>query len=571
MKKITFLMAFLATTMLSMAQMSGTYTVGSGGTYETLKAAADNLNTVGMSGSVLFEIISDISETAPVKIAVASGSNTITIKPAATIMPTITFSGCVTTAGATSYTGFGVDNTDNVIIDGSNTTGGTTKDMTFKMNDGTNGRMLIQLFGNCDNASIKNLNIAYQSPMSTANSTRGIYLNGQSTGACDNFTVENCTIGEPTLTPYYAVAITGYGTAPAIYSTNNIIKNNILYGRIRPVYLYFVGSSTTTTEVIGNNIYTYGGLNATTTYTIMWNSWAGTLNIKNNKMPIMTTNNSVTSGIFGVSGLTAATGSIVNMINNSVGGTLAATGSGVPTVMSLMYIQDAATYNVFNNTFYYPSVSNATERSNIHISGTGCVVNLKNNIILNETDATNAYCIWKSNGTLTSDFNDLYVSGASANIGYVTSIARKTLGDWQTAGFSYDAGSKSGNVNFVDAATGDLRIAPASYQDANLQVTQLGEVPTDLLGTSRYPQTYKGAYEAEMFIVNEAAQIEVTARIIRTHSGIEVVLDNEATVELYNMNGMLIDKAITSGTYSRDLKNGVYIIRINGKATKFIK
>ena len=376
MRKFTLLMAFLATTMLSMAQLSGTYTVGTGGTYATLKAAADDLNTVGMSGNVLFEVVSDISETAPVKIAVASGSNTITIKPAATKTPTLTFSGCVTTAGATSYTGLGVDNTNNIIIDGSNTTGGTTKDMTFKMNDGTNGRNIIQLFGNCDNSSVINLNIIYQAPMSTANSTRGIYLNGQSTGACDNFTVENCVIGSATLTPYYGLGATG-SSGSSIYCTNIIVKNNDIYGRIRPVYFYYVGTSGTSTQVENNTISTFGGVNGTTTYTIMWNTWAGTLNILNNKLINLTVaNTSGTSGVYGISGLTAAAGSTVNVFNNFVGGNIASTGVAVPAVFSLMYIQDNATYNVFNNTFDFQNLTNATEKSNIHISGSNCIVNL---------------------------------------------------------------------------------------------------------------------------------------------------------------------------------------------------
>ena len=565
----------MATTMLTMAQMSGTYTVGSGSTYASLGAAATDLNTLGVSGNVLLEITSDLSETSAVKILVPTmGTNTITIKPAATVSPTITYSGCVATAGSTQYTGFAVDNTNNVIIDGSNTVDGTTKDLTFKMNDATNGRNIIQLFGNCDNATIKNLNIVYQSPMSTANTTRGIYLNGQSTGACDNFTVQNCKIGDATLTPYYAVGATG-SSGSLIYCTNLNIKDNNVYGRIRPLYMFYVGTSGTTTNVTGNTIYTYGGANGTTTYTIFWNTWGGTINIKNNKIPVLTVaNTSGTSGVYGISGLTSAVGSVVNMSNNFVGGINTSSGVAVPGVFSLMYIQDNATYNVYNNTFYYQSLTNAGEKSNIHISGTSCVVNLKNNIIVNKADAANAYCIWKSNGTLTSDYNDLYVSGALANIGYLTS-ARKTLGDWQIAFTpNNDLNSKSANVNFVDVATGDLRLTGDSEHDDHLAVPIMTEeVPLDMFGASRTsPYTYAGAHQAAMpFYWTAISTPEVSARILRTYTGVQVELESEATVEIYTINGVKIDKVITSGIYSRDLNNGVYIIRINGKATKFIK
>jgi hypothetical protein len=72
-------------------------------------------------------------------------------------------------------------------------------------------------------------------------------------------------------------------------------------------------------------------------------------------------------------------------------------------------------------------------------------------------------------------------------------------------------------------------------------------------------------------LTTEVNNVEINARIARTYSGIEVVVDGESTIELYNMNGALIDKARTTSTYTRDLNNGIYIIRINGKATKFVK
>lgn len=517
MKKITLLMAALVITMVAMSQaMSGTYKVGTAEVspnFTSLSAAVTALNTNGVAGDVVLEITSDLTESGGIRLLVATmGSSTITIKPAATLTPTITFTACVTTAGATAYSGFGLDNTSNVIIDGSNTLNGVTKDLTFKMNDVTNGRTLIQLFGNCDNISIKNLNVIYQAPMNTASSTRGIYLNGQSTGACDNFLVENCTIGDATNTPYYAVSITGYGTAPTVYSTNNIVKNNILFGRIRPLYLYFVGSTGTTNEVSDNTISTIGGANATTTYTIMWNTWAGTFNIKNNKIPTLTVaNTSGTSGVYGISGLSAATGSVVNMYNNSIGGVNLSHGAAVPSVFSLMYIQDAATYNIYNNTFLYQSMLNATERSNIHISGTGCNVNLKNNIIVNYTDAVNAYCIWKSNGTLISDYNDLYVSGATANIGYVGGAAKQTLAAWQT-GFTpnNDLNTKSVNVNFSSSSAGDLSLTGASIGDWQLAVPKQATVLTDIDGATRANLTYVGADEATTDLTTIAKQFKVT-------------------------------------------------------------
>ncbi|PJA96806.1 MAG: hypothetical protein CO129_04565 [Ignavibacteriales bacterium CG_4_9_14_3_um_filter_34_10] len=498
MKKIILVLFVLTTSLF--AQLSGTYTVGSGGNYTTIEDAITALNSNGVSGPVVFSLTdATYSETGAnlvinVTTNAPTATNTVTFKPAASTTPVVTFSGCTTAAGASQYTGFAVNGTSYITIDGSNTDGGSTKDMTFTMNDGSNGRIVIQLYGNCDNVTVKNLNITYQTPMSTANSTRGIYLNGQSSGACDNFTTQNCTIGSATLTPYYAVGVTGNGGS-GIYCTNVNVKNNILYGRIRPVYFYYVGTTGTTSEISNNTIYTYGGANSTTTYTIFLNNWAGTVNIFNNQIPVMTTNNTVTNGIFGISALSAQAGATCNIYNNFLGGNVAASGSGIPSVIALMYLQDNGIYNVYYNSFYFPSLTNQdTRRVALNISGSSAAVTLRNNILINETDAANAYCIYKSNGTLTSDYNDLYVSGANANVGYLTSN-RKTLADWQTA-TSQDANSKSVAVNFTDAANGNLHLTGASIGDNDLAGKYISSYTTDMDGDTRdlyYP--YMGADE----------------------------------------------------------------------------
>jgi hypothetical protein len=63
----------------------------------------------------------------------------------------------------------------------------------------------------------------------------------------------------------------------------------------------------------------------------------------------------------------------------------------------------------------------------------------------------------------------------------------------------------------------------------------------------------------------------VTARILRTYDGVQIELEGTSTVEIYTTSGMLIEKVRTSGTYTKELNSGVYIIRIDGQATKFMK
>jgi len=60
-------------------------------------------------------------------------------------------------------------------------------------------------------------------------------------------------------------------------------------------------------------------------------------------------------------------------------------------------------------------------------------------------------------------------------------------------------------------------------------------------------------------------------QIISTPSGIEIQLVEPSKIELYNINGQLIEKKTANGVYSRDLGHGMYIIRVNGESIKFVK
>jgi len=72
-------------------------------------------------------------------------------------------------------------------------------------------------------------------------------------------------------------------------------------------------------------------------------------------------------------------------------------------------------------------------------------------------------------------------------------------------------------------------------------------------------------------LISGVNNVVVETRIMRTSTGIEVIVDGASTIELYTINGVMIEKTTTNGSYSRDLNKGIYIIRVNGKSTKFIK
>ena len=79
--------------------------------------------------------------------------------------------------------------------------------------------------------------------------------------------------------------------------------------------------------------------------------------------------------------------------------------------------------------------------------------------------------------------------------------------------------------------------------------------------------------EATYIVDNLTGLHEATVNyhIIRTPLGIEIALDRSTNIEIFSTSGQLIEKTTASGSYFRNLDNGVYIIRIDGKTVKFVK
>ena len=95
-------------------------------------------------------------------------------------------------------------------------------------------------------------------------------------------------------------------------------------------------------------------------------------------------------------------------------------------------------------------------------------------------------------------------------------------------------------------------------------------ITTDFSTTSRGGTPRMGALESGFY--THSNHVETTNQTIIINSvGIALLLNDESNIELYSINGMLIEKTRTSGLYTRKLSNGMYFICINGKVTKFVK
>lgn len=256
--------------------MSGTYYIGAPGTgpggsnpdFPSLKAAVDALKANGVAGNCTFYITSDLTEIDNSFLGVNTSGYTITFKPYYDVPTTIKFTKSSDNASSSGGLIIGLSSdswtphvkTDNIVIDGF-PDGGTTRRLTIQSRSADGAHINtapIVIVGDCDNITIKNARIIYQpSSNTTTIGTIWIRLSTRVTPEAipDNITIDNCEIiatGGATLAGV-CLTFTTYasGPAPTGKSENFVVKNSIITGQTRGIFLNHVGSS----EYYNNEIY----------------------------------------------------------------------------------------------------------------------------------------------------------------------------------------------------------------------------------------------------------------------------------------------------------------------------
>jgi hypothetical protein len=517
--------------------LAGDYYIGAPGSgpsgsnphFANLREAFYVLGEAEFTGDCTFYITSDITETYPsgdygLGLAINPSPHIVTFKPYTGVQPVITLPYLTDgTSGPSGALIFGVPTkgniawdsmktTKNIVIDGSNTAGGTTRDLTIT-NLTTSHRNAIPLtiVGDVSNMVVKNTNIYYkaQGVSTSGNLFAGaIMLRSRNYLSQDwvprDIVFENNHINANF--PGVVQSVQAYGTyqtgtpLPNDYPYNITLKNNVIEGKRRAVSLYIAGSH----NIEGNEI-------------ILNQDIAG--NISN-------------EAIYGVN---VDSGSVINIFNNKISKVSSITNAAA-SGQTAISIETHGTYNVYNNMFYgfeltaanpiafvravKNSSANATLNfyfntilmDNLADIGTGTVTyqglfltnginNVKNNIIVNaETDFA-SYIIYRSgtSGTLVSNYNDLYpVSATNGYVGYWNDASAQTLAAWQTAS-GQDANSVSKEVFFVSST--DLHLTGTSNGDHDLIATPIAGITHDIDGDLRHAMVpYKGADEAPIVL-----------------------------------------------------------------------
>ncbi|MDI6784333.1 MAG: hypothetical protein QME64_09605, partial [bacterium] len=463
-------------------------TNGAYGDYAYLSEAAADFNTTANTGNWTIEILTSFNQ--PYNCAfgneVLSGS-TITIKPAAGIQPTITFTTTADNPGPSGYILIGANTNAaagweastafqvrNFIIDGSNS-GSTTRDLTLTNTAVTHTfPTFVMVIGKCDGVTVKNANLIN---WGTGSNAGGVRFCQRSTNVApassqlltpQNGTVQNCYIQTTSGSLFnYAVWFNQSGPGWVGSGQNNmLIENCQLYARTRPVMSFVVGNLTVRNNKIKG--YSTGGYQSWGIWHLSANGQTGwTVDIYNNQFEEL--QNSVAAGNFGPTAIAPQAGDgTYNIYNNIIAGINLNASVATTVNYRAIWANAYSNYNIVYNSINMPMIPTLSLMTNpVYSHAIGLtssnmstkVVNISNNIIRVGQASLPAIYIADTTGlvSFTSDYNDIAVSGgASAGIFGFSNTTCLTLADWTTA-----TGKDLNSQNVDPTAT-----APAAWVSA---------------------------------------------------------------------------------------------------------
>ena len=441
--------------------IAGIKTVGIGGNITTLFEAVRFLDDNNVAGPLTFSLISTSYAESPLPIDQIHYTTTqqpVIFKPSNGVSSVVTIS-----ATPSSPYGFRIKGAGNLTFDGSNS-GSTTRNLTLVID--TTGFFApgILLTDGCKNVTVKNLIVqGYSKSDGSANSAividstttgkkdsnivfnnlqllrafNGFFLHGPSAKSF-KVTISNCDFGGSASDAITQAGVVAYNVDSLLISTNNI-KNLYRSQGIIDLYGIFLGSECTNSIISSNNIHAIK-------------------NVVNSYFAHGLVNN-------------AGSGSNLLCYNNFIYDILSQ-GSGTGSNFTVgLYSRNPANTGekyYYNSIFLYGHDSSTSANSlsaGFALENGASSMQIKNNIIFNSMTFTGsstgnkAYCIytWGSvwPGGSSSSNNDLYTSGPQGVIGFINSVNRISLSNWQAA-TSQDGNSISSDPLFT--SSNDLHI-----------------------------------------------------------------------------------------------------------------
>lgn len=478
------------------ATIGGTYTVGTAGNYPTLTAAVNAYNTSCLSGPVIFELLDatySAGETFPILVNAnpdASSTNTLTIRPAATVNAAVTGS-------AASNALIKLNGANYVTIDGSNN-GTNSRNLTITNNSATSPTVIAvtsvgttSVTGN----TLKNTTIINGVTTSSAVVVSDATTLGNA-GYFTNITIRNNSIQKAYMGVYNNAVVTGTNGNGLMLDSNEL--NITGADAIRYVGLYVQGVNGAT--VRNNTIGGFSGTNDEDDKGIWLATGTTNSTVSGNKITSLNytgVNGYGGHGVFVSSGNATANITVVNnFIANLSGDGWSYTGVPTDNTIGIALTGTQGGVKLYNNSINLSgNTLNQTDAMSMGIFlGAGSNADIRNNIIVNNLGlltttgygAAGVYAATANTQFTNSNYNDYVVNPTGSGnkfIGQIASTGSATLAAWQTA-TGQDANSLNVVPVFVSAT--DLHLVPASNCALHRKGTPLAGVTTDIDGETRH-------------------------------------------------------------------------------------
>ncbi len=472
------------------------------GVYPTVLAAVEDLNLRGVAGPVRFLLNdAEFNEAAPLIIDISSESlptstNTITFKPNVGVSSSIT----VNSANPVfiTYNSY-------ITIDGSNSEGGTSRDLTLK-NTGTGG---LTFFSTASDITIKNT-IGYAN---VSTSPYGYIFSNIANGYALNNWVYKANL-----------AIQSQASSSNIVISGNLLGSDVTADQLGRYGIVLIG--TNGFEISFNTVFgiivstsgpNYGillGYNAT--------SGGGAINGSVEANIVHDIINTNASG-YGAYGITVSTGGPANdVIFNNVIYHILGTGDNIGTTAWIynpfgIVITNLSTglsiyYNSINLYGAGPTYSTPTGSAGLIVDVNCSDINFKDNVIKNEMTGTGLY---KAFGIYLRaavspfneiDYNDYYVNSVNPSFTGYFNGEDTTLTQWQAA-----IGADANTISAAPLFMADEDMRPQENSPLLNAGIPIAGFTVDILGEARNASTPTiGAYENAVILL-PAAPSDLTA------------------------------------------------------------
>jgi len=499
------------------AGLSGTYTIGSSGTYSNFSSAISDLYTYGLCGPVVFNVQSGSYNERAVFSGAISGASPIN---------TVTFQSA---AGDSSKA--------RIYYNASSSYGSVTATVEF------NGVSYV---------NFKKLWI--DRPSTYSYNYDGASVNFL--GGASNNTVTNCLVTgqRPYAYPaYYQYQARFYGAASA--TNNNILNNDIRGGyssfylsagtgwniqgnRSDSVYYYNAYIQTTTGLIFGYNTLT-NYTNTSMQYSVYLYSNTDIVSFRNNKvyMPYGY------YGIYMYGNTQSVSGNRTLIANNFIYGS----GSNCYYTVYSYYNQNM---RWINNSIYHNSGYSSSGYYGMYLYNySGSLHEFVNNIVVCNVASEAGLYLYNSGNYRSIDYNDYYNTAGGSSLVNYNGTNYTSLATYKSS-TGRDSNSISVNPSYNAPSTGDLHINSTALNGSGK--TYNTEITNDIDGEARSSSMDMGADEFTP-PANDAKIVSIDSPVVYCGGGsqnIKATLINQGTATLTSADIKWYVNSVYQGTYS---------------------